>query len=91
MALRLEKLPDRMPVKVTIALLPELYAALHAYAACYQRIYGQEEKVVELIPYMLKTFLESDKDFLRGFKAGKQVSFGSKSSEAEVRAAIKDS
>ena len=63
--LRLRKLPDRTPVKVTISLSPELNQALLDYAALYSEVYGQPEPVQELIPAMLAGFLEGDKAFAR--------------------------
>jgi len=63
--LRLSKLPDRTPVKLTISLSPELYRALSDYAAAYEQIYGQAEPVAELIPAMLASFLDSDRGFAR--------------------------
>ena len=36
--LRLRKLPDRTPVKVTISLSPELNQALLDYAALYREV-----------------------------------------------------
>lgn len=63
--LRLRKLPDRTPVKVTISLSPELNQALLDYAALYGEVYGQPEPVQELIPAMLASFLDSDKAFAR--------------------------
>jgi hypothetical protein len=68
MGLKLGKLPDRTPVKITITLLPELNAALKDYAACYKKTYNADETVVDLVPFMLKSFLESDKEFLRWSK-----------------------
>lgn len=64
-ALRLQKLPDRTPVKMTIALPPELNQALAEYAELYRETYGEAEPVQELIPAMLASFLESDKAFAR--------------------------
>ncbi len=58
--LRLAKLPDRTPVKITISVLPDLKRALDEYAAAYAECYGQRESVVDLIPFMLSGFLESD-------------------------------
>ena len=49
MSLRLDKLPDRTPVKITIAADPELAAALADYAAIYRQTYGEEEKPEMLI------------------------------------------
>lgn len=64
--LRLAKLPDRNPVKVTIGILPELHARLEAYARLYADTYGVAEPIAELIPAMLALFLDSDRDFVRG-------------------------
>lgn len=64
-ALRLQKLPDRTPVKMTIAVAPELNQALAEYAELYRESYGEAEPVQELIPAMLASFLESDKVFAR--------------------------
>lgn len=63
--LKLGKLPDRVPVKLTVAILPNLHQALQDYAALYAQTYGQEESVAELIPAMLASFLESDRAFAR--------------------------
>jgi hypothetical protein len=65
MMLKLPKLPDRVPVKITISLTPELNQALADYAALYVETYGQPEPVAELIPAMLVGFLESDRAFSR--------------------------
>ena len=69
--LKLPKLPDRIPVKLTVTVRPELALALREYAAVYQAAYGRAETVEELIPFMLSDFLESDKAFA---KARKEVS-----------------
>jgi hypothetical protein len=63
--LRISKLPDRTPIKLTIAILPELNNALTHYATIYAETYGQADPVVELIPSMLTSFLESDRGFQR--------------------------
>jgi hypothetical protein len=64
-ALRLGRLPDRAPVKITIAVPPDLHQALADYADLYRETYGQQEPVQELIPAMLASFLEGDKAFAR--------------------------
>ena len=61
--LKLGKLSDRTPVKLTIT--PDLQAALQAYAAIYTATYGVEESVSDLVPAMLATFLDSDRAFMR--------------------------
>jgi hypothetical protein len=63
--LKLPKLPDRQPVKLTITISPELSQAMNAYAALYAEAYGREEPVTELIPAMLTRFLEADREFIR--------------------------
>jgi hypothetical protein len=67
--LKLPKLPDRTPVKMTIQILPDLADALHKYAAAYQQAYGTSEAVADLVPYMLAVFLESDREFARSAKS----------------------
>ena len=63
--LRLPKLPDRTPVKITISVAPDLHQTLLDYAALYGEVYGAAEPVSELIPAMLATFLEADRAFAR--------------------------
>lgn len=63
--LRLARLPDRTPVKITIAVPPDLHQALADYAELYRETYGKEEPVQDLIPAMLASFLEGDKAFAR--------------------------
>ena len=63
--LRLARLPDRTPAKITISISPDLNQALVDYASLYQETYGQAEPVQELIPAMLASFLEGDKAFAR--------------------------
>ena len=63
--LKLAKLADRRPVKITISLSPDLHRALSAYAEAYRDAYGQAEPVGELIPAMVASFLESDRGFSR--------------------------
>jgi hypothetical protein len=69
--LRLPKLPERTPVKLTINVLPDLHRALNDYAALYAETYGREESVTELVPAMLAAFLESDRNFVRSRSTGK--------------------
>ncbi|MGR4892677.1 DUF2274 domain-containing protein [Sphingopyxis sp. LARHCG72] len=63
--LKLGRLPDRTPIKIAIAVLPDLHGRLSAYAAAYAEIYGVEETVTDLIPAMLAVFLDSDREFAR--------------------------
>jgi hypothetical protein len=66
--LKLAKLPDRTPVKITITVSPALNQALQAYATLYRETYGEAEPVPELIPYMIESFLESDRSFAKARK-----------------------
>lgn len=63
--LKLARLPDRTPVKLAITVTPDLHQMLQQYAALYAEAYGREESVIELIPAMLVSFLESDRGFVR--------------------------
>jgi len=66
--LKLSKLPDRVPVKITFSAMPDLNQALHDYAAIYHATYGEAESVAELIPFMLASFLEGDRGFAKARK-----------------------
>lgn len=67
--LKLTKLPDRTPVKMMIQITPDLSQALADYAALYERTYGRKESVADLIPFMLSSFLASDRTFTASRKA----------------------
>jgi len=67
--LKLGKLPDRTPVRITITVSPDLNQALREYAAIYRTTYGEAESVADLIPFMLGAFLESDRGFAKARKA----------------------
>jgi hypothetical protein len=66
--LRLAKLPDRTPVKITISLSPDLHQALRLYAVLYEETYGEMEAVADLIPFMLDSFLKGDRAFAQARK-----------------------
>ena len=76
--LRIAKLPDRNPVKLSIAVMPELHDALQEYAKLYADTYGQADTMVDLIPAMLAAFLEGDRTFVKfRSNASKTTSKGS--------------
>jgi len=60
-ALKLAKLPDRKPVRMTISLSAELATQLREYADAYRECYGETEDVATLVPFMLATFLRDDR------------------------------
>ncbi|MER9191321.1 DUF2274 domain-containing protein [Mesorhizobium australicum] len=68
--LKLGKLPDRTPSKITITVAADLSQALNDYAALYRETYGESETVAELIPFMLVGFLEGDRAFAKARKEG---------------------
>jgi hypothetical protein len=67
--LKLGKLPERSPIKLSISIMPDLAADLSAYAELYKEAYGREETLADLIPAMLTTFLASDRAFVRTRRA----------------------
>jgi len=69
MTLRLDRLPDRTPVRISLSVDPVLAAALSDYAAIYRQTYGAEEKPEALIPAMIESFLASDAGFKRARRA----------------------
>jgi hypothetical protein len=76
-AIKLAPLPDRVPVKLTISVSPELNQALSDYADAYAQVYGRAEADGELIPAMLSAFLDSDRSFVRARRAhGRRKAMG---------------
>ena len=67
--LKLPRLPDRTPVRLTIAVSPDLAEQLASYADDYEAAYAKRESVADLIPFMLAAFLESDRAFSKRRKA----------------------
>ena len=68
--LKLGKLPDRTPAKITITVNADLNQALQDYATLYRATYGETETIAELIPFMLEAFLDSDRAFAKARKKG---------------------
>jgi hypothetical protein len=70
--LKLPRLPERTPVKLTVALAPDLAAALEDYRAIYNERYKADEPLSELVPHMLAAFLAGDREFARARATMKQ-------------------
>ena len=66
--IKLAKLQEHKPVKVPVTLPFELNEDLVAYAAIYEKAYGEKQSIGALIPSMLTSFLASD----AGFKKAKR-------------------
>lgn len=67
--LKIRPLPDRTPVKVSVAIDPGLHADLQDYAAVYQKTYGEKAAIAALVPQMLTAFLASDAGFRKARRA----------------------
>ena len=74
--LKLGKLPDRKPVKITITVSAALDKKLHSYAEAYHAAYGEDEKVNDLIPFMLEQFLDGDRGFAKARKEAEPAKDG---------------
>ena len=61
--IKLSKLADTTPLKLAITISPDLQAALADYAALYAQTYETTAAVTDLIPSMLASFLDSDREF----------------------------
>ncbi|WP_394890415.1 DUF2274 domain-containing protein [Mesorhizobium sp. AaZ16] len=81
--LKLGKLPDRSPAKITITVSAELNRELHNYALVYRQTYGESRSIAELIPFMLEAFLESDRGFARARREGLAAADTSKQSRRQ--------
>lgn len=67
--LKLDRLPNRKPVKLTITLEPETYDALEDYARIYAEEYGDDKPVNVIASYMIGDFMDGDAAFKRRRKA----------------------
>lgn len=68
--LKLAKLPDRTPTRITITVSADLNQALCDYQKIYAATYDTMEKIADLIPFMLEAFLDSDRAFAKARKEG---------------------
>jgi len=71
--LKLARLPDRKPVKISITVNSNLNQKLGAYAEVYKGVYGEEEKVSDLIPFILEKFLDGDRQFKNRARVPRQA------------------
>ena len=68
-SLRIAKLPDLTPVKMTIHVEPDVHRLLEDYARIYNERYDADVAPGVLVPSMLATFLASDNGFKKARKA----------------------
>jgi hypothetical protein len=71
MSIKLPKLPERTPVKVSISLGPELYRTVLDYIELHRETHGmtEAEPITEILPFIVREYLESDKGFAKARKA----------------------
>lgn len=74
--LKLGKLPDRTPIKLTLMVTPDLARALGDYTAIYNRAYHERAETNDLIPAMLEAFLASDRAFAKARREGEAAQDG---------------
>lgn len=68
-SLKIGRLPDTTPVKLSIEVDPDTHADLELYARIYECTYDDKVDVKALIPTMLQSFLASDTGFKRARKS----------------------
>lgn len=73
--LKLGRLPDRTPVKLSLQVSPDLKAQLDAYLELYCATYeGSRAALDDILPPMLSSFLSGDKAFQRYRRSQNRVS-----------------
>ena len=70
--LKLARLRDNKPVKLGIAVEPDLMSDLDTYAKIYKAAYGEPQSVAALIPSMLRGFIASDAGYKKTRRDMKQ-------------------
>lgn len=63
--IKLKRLPDRTPVKLSLSIDPSLSQAIADYFDFYRETYGDAVAPADLIPAMIEAFLASDRAFAR--------------------------
>ena len=66
--MKLEKLPDRTPVKLAVSFAPDDHANLVRYTDMYTEAYGEPAAPADLVPFIVRAFLAED----RGVQARKE-------------------
>jgi len=66
--LKIAKVRDMTPTKLSISVAPDLKADLDTYTRLYEDAYGDQQETTALIPLMLEAFLATDS----GFKKAKR-------------------
>ena len=69
--LRLGKLPNRTPVKMTITVMPDYDEALRDYAAIHSAQHGVESTPADIASGMVEQFILNDREFAKARAAFK--------------------
>lgn len=69
--LRLGRLPNRTPAKLTLTLWNALDEHLRLYAELHSAQTGVEVSAADIAPQMLADYLEADREFAKILKASK--------------------
>ena len=72
--LRLGPIPKSTPVRITIVVTAEFKSQLDRYAEIHARAWGEAIDVADLIPHMLRAFVDGDKAFRRARKRKTDIS-----------------
>jgi len=67
--MKLDKLPDRTPVKLTASFAPADHADLALYAQLYAETYGETVEPANLVPSIVRAFLAGDAAFKKAKRA----------------------
>ncbi len=68
-AIRIAKLPDLTPIKMSISVELEVHRMLEDYAKIYSETYRETVKPAALVHLMIAAFLATNNDFKRARKA----------------------
>ena len=68
MSLKIGPVANRAPVKLSIALAPDVHDALADYALIHAKEFGRDIRLPDLAALMIERFLKSDAGFRRARK-----------------------
>jgi hypothetical protein len=63
--LKLRKLPNRTPVKMTISVMPDFEEALRDYAALHSAQHGVDSTPADIASAMVEQFILNDREFAK--------------------------
>lgn len=69
--LKLGKLPNRTPIKMTISVMPDFEEALRDYASIHSAQHGVESTPADIASGMVEQFIIADREFAKARAAFK--------------------